>query len=100
MLDSNIPAARGSPQWEFVRRELELQRRPCTLAVWHHPLFTSGQNGPNLHRLQLVGWTVIYLGVFITDTCAKLTFPELDDKTLILLGLSATTYVWFRRGEK
>ena len=48
MLNSNIPATRGSPQWEFVRGELERQRTPCTMAVWHHPLFTSGPNGPNL----------------------------------------------------
>lgn len=47
MLDSNIPTARGTPQWEFVNRALEIERRPCTLAVWHHPLFSSGQNGPN-----------------------------------------------------
>ena len=47
MLNSNVPAQRHSEQWEWVRRELDLQRRPCTLAVWHHPLFTSGQNGPN-----------------------------------------------------
>jgi hypothetical protein len=47
MLNSNVPAERDSQQWAWVRRELDLQRRPCTLAVWHHPLFTSGQNGPN-----------------------------------------------------
>jgi hypothetical protein len=47
MLNSNVPAQRNTAQWEFVRREMDLQRRPCTLAVWHHPLFTSGQNGPN-----------------------------------------------------
>jgi hypothetical protein len=47
MLNSNVPAQRHSEQWEWVRLELDLQRRPCTLAVWHHPLFTSGQNGPN-----------------------------------------------------
>ena len=47
MLNSNVPAQRNTPQWEFVRREMDLQRRPCTLAVWHHPLFSSGQNGPN-----------------------------------------------------
>jgi acid phosphatase type 7 len=47
MLNSNIPATRGSPQWEFVRGELERQRTPCTMAVWHHPLFTSGPNGNN-----------------------------------------------------
>ncbi len=47
MLNSNTPATRGSPQWEFARRELERQRTPCTMAVWHHPLFSSGPNGPN-----------------------------------------------------
>lgn len=45
MLNSNIAATRGSPQWEFVRGELERQRTPCTMAVWHHPLFSSGPNG-------------------------------------------------------
>ena len=45
MLNSNIPATRGSPQWEFARGELERQRTPCTMAVWHHPLFSSGPNG-------------------------------------------------------
>jgi hypothetical protein len=46
MLDSNVPSQRNTPQWEFVRREMDLNRHACTLAVWHHPLFTSGQNGP------------------------------------------------------
>lgn len=45
MLNSNTPATRGSPQWEFARRELQGQRTPCTMAVWHHPLFSSGPNG-------------------------------------------------------
>ena len=47
MLNSNAPAGRGSPQWDFARRELDIERRACTLAVWHHPVFTSGPNGPN-----------------------------------------------------
>jgi hypothetical protein len=47
MLNSNIPAGRNSSQWEFVRRQLDQQRTPCTMAVWHHPLFSSGPNGNN-----------------------------------------------------
>ncbi|MEO8679668.1 MAG: metallophosphoesterase [Vicinamibacterales bacterium] len=47
MLNSNIPAGRGSAQFEFARQQLEAQRTPCTLAVWHHPLFASGPNGAN-----------------------------------------------------
>lgn len=47
MLDSNIPATVGSPQYEFARAELQGQRTPCTMAVWHHPVFTSGPGGPS-----------------------------------------------------
>jgi hypothetical protein len=47
MLDSNIPATRGSPQWEFARAQLQAQPTPCTMAVWHHPLFSSGPGGTN-----------------------------------------------------
>ncbi len=47
MLNSNVPAGRGSAQWEFARQQLASQRTPCTLAVWHHPLFSSGPNGPS-----------------------------------------------------
>ena len=46
MLDSNIPVTTGSPQYEFVREQLQAQATPCTMAVWHHPLFSSGPNGP------------------------------------------------------
>lgn len=46
MLDSNIPASAGSPQLEFARAQLQAQRTPCTMAVWHHPLFTSGPGAP------------------------------------------------------
>jgi len=46
MLDSNIAATTGSPQYEFARAELQGQRTPCTMAVWHHPLFTSGPSDP------------------------------------------------------
>lgn len=45
MLNSNIAAGRGSAQWEFARQQLDAQRTPCTMAVWHHPLYSSGPNG-------------------------------------------------------
>jgi hypothetical protein len=47
MLNSNVPATRGSAQWEFARAQLAAHRTVCTMAVWHHPLFSSGPNGPN-----------------------------------------------------
>jgi hypothetical protein len=47
MLDTNDYVRPGSPQYEFVRAELTGNRTQCTLAVWHHPLFSSGPNGAN-----------------------------------------------------
>jgi 3',5'-cyclic AMP phosphodiesterase CpdA len=57
MLNSNIPAGRNSAQWEFVRRQIDQQRTPCTMAVWHHPLFSSGPNGNNANMRDL--WALL-----------------------------------------
>jgi hypothetical protein len=40
-LNSNAPASPGSPQFEWLRSRLSAAPR-CTLAYWHHPLFSSG----------------------------------------------------------
>lgn len=48
MLNSNQPHVdmrAGSEQYEFVRAELQANRTQCAMAVWHHPLFSSGPNG-------------------------------------------------------
>jgi hypothetical protein len=44
-LNSNVSAAPGSRQYEWVRNDLALNETPCALAYWHHPLFSSGPNG-------------------------------------------------------
>lgn len=60
MLNSNIAATRNSPQWEFVRTQLAAQRTPCTMAVWHHPLFSSGPNGNNTFMRDM--WALLETG--------------------------------------
>jgi len=45
MLNSNLPAQAGTPQYEWLRARLLESSAACTVAVWHHPLFSSGQNG-------------------------------------------------------
>jgi hypothetical protein len=57
MINSMVPVERGSAQWEFVRQELAAQRTPCTLAVWHYPLFSSGPNGPTAFMRDL--WALL-----------------------------------------
>jgi hypothetical protein len=44
-LNSNVSAQAGSTQYAFVTRDLANRRTPCTLAYWHHPVFSSGPNG-------------------------------------------------------
>jgi hypothetical protein len=54
MIDSNQNARVGSPQYEFARQTLQTRRYRCQMAIWHHPLWTSGQNGPNPQLRDLV----------------------------------------------
>jgi hypothetical protein len=52
-LNSNIAAGPGSAQYEWVRRELTTFGGACSLALWHHPVFSSGGYGNNPHMRQL-----------------------------------------------
>ena len=58
MLNSNVSMLRGSPQYEFVRVQLDTNPARCTMAVWHHPFDTSGPNGPHPHQRDL--WDLLY----------------------------------------
>ena len=41
-LNSNIPMDAGSTQERWLRHDLARHHALCTLAYWHHPLFSSG----------------------------------------------------------
>ncbi len=44
-LNSNVSAGEGSAQLAWLRNDLARTAAACTLAYWHHPLFSSGPNG-------------------------------------------------------
>jgi hypothetical protein len=47
-LNSNcgeVGCSAGSPQEVWLREQLEASDAACTLAYWHHPLFSSGSHG-------------------------------------------------------
>jgi hypothetical protein len=44
-LNSNVLASDGSAQMQWLREDLASTRSRCVAAIWHHPLFSSGQNG-------------------------------------------------------
>jgi acid phosphatase type 7 len=51
VLNSNCDAIGGcgneSAQMKWLIADLAANKRPCTVAIWHHPLFTSAERGPN-----------------------------------------------------
>ena len=49
---------RGSPQAEWLARDLGAHRRPCTVAYWHHPRFSSGTHGDEESMAPI--WQILY----------------------------------------
>jgi hypothetical protein len=48
----------GSPQLQWLRRNLASHRRRCTLAYWHQPRFSSGHHGGDDEYVDF--WRVLY----------------------------------------
>jgi len=62
VVNSNCAAVggcgRGSPQEQWLRADLAAHPTACTLAYWHHPLFSSGTHG-NTTRMEAI-WQDLY----------------------------------------
>ena len=52
-LNSNIATDADSPQARWLRDDLEANVARCVLALWHHPLFSSGRVGNHPHMADL-----------------------------------------------
>ena len=49
-LDSNssfVPVGVGSPQYQWLQQDLAANSQTCTIAYYHHPLFTIGTEKPS-----------------------------------------------------
>jgi hypothetical protein len=60
-LDSNcqdVGCRPGSPQYEWLQQDLSANTKPCVLAYWHHPRFSSGEHGSS--RRTQPFWKVLY----------------------------------------
>jgi uncharacterized RDD family membrane protein YckC len=58
-----------------------------------------GGNDLELHRLQIIAWTVVLSFVFVVRIFTKLSIPDFNPTLLGLLGMSAGTYVGFKFPE-
>jgi 3',5'-cyclic AMP phosphodiesterase CpdA len=70
-LNSEVGITQGQEQYLWLRRDLEetrAARTRCTLAYWHHPLFTSGPSGGTGGRMRDL-WALLYeFGVDVAIT--------------------------------
>jgi hypothetical protein len=57
-LNSNIPVGGTTAQAQWIRTELRANTSRCTLAYFHHPLFSSGPNGDNARLAGL--WQLLF----------------------------------------
>jgi hypothetical protein len=57
-LNSNVSVTQGSAQGQWLRADLSSSPTKCTIAYWHHPLFTSGPNGDNTEMRDF--WRMLY----------------------------------------
>ncbi len=57
-LNSNGAIDPGSPQFAWLKSDLDASRATCTLAYWHHPRFSSGVHGSDA-RFE-PWWEVLY----------------------------------------
>ena len=46
-LNSNVQAGPSSPQYQWLANDLTASNARCVAAIWHHPMFSSGPNGPS-----------------------------------------------------
>ncbi len=60
----------------------------------------SDENGISFHRLQVLGWTLVFWVVFLQSLFGKLTMVDFDTTQLALMGISGTTYLGFKLQEK
>ncbi|MGH7528138.1 MAG: Ig-like domain-containing protein [Gemmatimonadales bacterium] len=63
VLNSNIARTPGSPQVQWLRADLAAHPNLCTLAYWHHPLYSSttgtGSGGVTYSSVRLF-WDTLY----------------------------------------
>lgn len=60
----------------------------------------SDGDGPSLHRLQVVAWTIVLGAVFVRAVSQAITMPEFAETLLVLMGISNGTYLGFKFPEK
>jgi hypothetical protein len=98
-LDATIQLRRQ--RLEVVTKKLHEQppASPKTSQGWLTDIL-SDENGISFHRVQMAGWTVAMVGVFVVAVWRTFAMAEFDATMLALLGISSGTYLGFKLPER
>jgi hypothetical protein len=84
---------------ELAAQLAKVQPVPRPKQAWYLDLL-SDENGISFHRLQMAGWTVVLVGVFVRGVWRDFAMPDFDATTLGLMGISSGTYLGFKFPEQ
>lgn len=73
---------------------------PRVSAGWWRDLVTDERGTVALERLQVVVWTIVLSGVFMTSVIWYLSMPDFNATLLALMGISSGTYLGFNLPQK
>jgi hypothetical protein len=59
----------------------------------------SDSEGVNIHRFQMIVWTLIMGFVFVKNVLVNLDMPQFDENLLAVMGISSGTYVGLKIPE-
>lgn len=69
-------------------------------AGWWRDLVSDERGTVALERLQVIVWTLVLSGVFVTSVVWYLSMPDFNATLLALMGISSGTYLGFRIPQK
>ncbi len=94
VLNSNTDVGSHSPQFMWLKNDLESDASKCGLAIWHHPLFSSGPEENHLYMKEV--WQLLnqhHVGVVINghDHIYERFAPQDSDGRYNLKGIRQFT---------
>jgi hypothetical protein len=89
---------------ETLRSDLILQRAAVTpirqTSGWWRDLVRDDRGAVALDRFQVVAWSLVLGGLFLTSVFWNLSMPEFSATLLALMGISSGTYIGFKLPQK
>ena len=107
---TNLRRSQSAAPGDFDQKKAEYdqkittirQKFPNAIGPAHesfHMDILSDASGVSFHRFQMLVWTIILGMFFVYSVLSKLAMPQFSETLLLLMGISAGTYLGFKIPE-